>query len=435
MFSSQQPWSPRRFSAEMVDEVVRKFLLTLWNTYSFFTLYANIDRFDPTDTESPVEDRPLIDRWLVGELNTLIQDVTAGLEAYDATGTARRIQQFTDDLSNWYVRRSRRRFWKSESDADKLAAYHTLHEALVAVAKLLAPFTPFVAEELYQNLVRSVDGAAPESVHLCAWPVADEQAIDAGVSFDMAAARRVVEMGRAARNAAAVKTRQPLAEVVLALPDAEAQAVGRLRDVVLDELNVKDLRFVGGEEELVAYVVKPNLKVLGPKLGKRLGPLQAALRQADGAALVAAVRTDGAVVVVLADGDVSLVEDELLIEAGSPEGYQVEAENGRVVALKTAVDDALREEGLARELIHAVQLARKTADLRIEDTISLTLEVPEELRPPAERHRGAIMAETLASDFAVGEAAGEHRETARVDGHDVGIGLSVTGTIFTVTYG
>ena len=204
---------------------------------------------------------------------------------------------------------------------------------------------------------------------------------------------------------------------------------------MLDELNVKDLRFVGGEDELVAYVVKPNLKVLGPKLGKRLGPLQAALKEADAAALVAAVRADGAAVIALPDGEISLAEEELLIETGSPEGYQVESEGGRVVALKTDVDDALREEGLARELIHAVQLARKTADLRIEDTISLTLDVPEELRPPAERHRAAIMAETLASEFALGDAAGDHRETARVDGREVDIGLSVTGTIFTVTYG
>jgi isoleucyl-tRNA synthetase len=435
LFSSQQPWSPRRFSAEMVDEVVRKFLLTLWNTYSFFTLYANIDRFDLTTQESPVEERPLIDRWLVGELNKLVQDVTAGLEAYDATGTSRSIQQFVDDLSNWYVRRSRRRFWKSEGDADKLAAYHTLYEALVTVTKLLAPFTPFVAEELYQNLVRSVDASAPESVHLCTWPVADEGAIDAGESFDMAAARRVVEMGRAARNAAAVKTRQPLAEVVLALPESEAAAVERLREVVLDELNVKDLRFVDGEDELVAYVVKPNLKVLGPKLGKRLGPLQAALKEADAAALVAAVRSGGAAVVALPDGEVTLAEEELLIETGSPEGFQVEGEAGRVVALNTDVDDALREEGLARELIHAVQLARKAADLRIEDTISLTLAVPEELRSPAERHRGAIMAETLASEFALAAAAGDYTGTVRVDGREVGIGLSVTGTIFTVTYG
>ena len=175
--------------------------------------------------------------------------------------------------------------------------------------------------------------------------------------------------------------------------------------------------------------------MLGPKLGKRMGPLQAALREADGAVIVAAVRADGAVVIVLPDGEISLVEEELLIETGSPEGYQVESEAGRVVALKTDVDDALREEGLARELIHAVQLARKAADLRIEDTVSLTLDVPEQLRPPAERHRGAIMAETLASEFSLGSAAGDHVEQARVDGHEVGIGLSVTGTIFTVTYG
>jgi len=435
MFASQQPWSPRRFSADMVDEVVRKFLLTLWNTYSFFTVYANIDRFDPAAQDVPVAERPLLDRWLAGELGTLVDRVTEGLEQYDATGTCRAIQEFVDDLSNWYVRRSRRRFWKSESDADKLAAYHTLYEALVTVTKLLAPFTPFVAEELYQNLVRSVDTSAPESVHLCSWPLADEEAVDAGVAYDMAAARRVVEMGRAARNAAAVKTRQPLAEVVVALPEAEARAVERLRDVVLDELNVKDLRIASGEADLVAYVVKPNLKLLGPKLGKRLGPLQAALKDADAAALVAELRGSGSVTLALADGELRLVEEELLVETGSPDGYRVESEAGRIVALRTAVDGALREEGLARELIHAVQLARKAAGLRIEDTVALTLEVPEALLGPARRHQPAIMAETLASELAFDEPKGEHRETTRVDGHEVGIGLSVTGTIFTVTYG
>lgn len=435
MFSSQNPWSPRRFGAEMVDEVVRKFLLTLWNTYSFFTVYANIDRFDPMERDVPPAERPLLDRWLVGELNSLVARVTDGLEQYDATGTCRLIQEFVDDLSNWYVRRSRRRFWKSESDSDKISAYQTLYEALVTVTKLLAPFTPFVAEELYQNLVRSVDPAAPESVHLCSWPAADEAAIDAGVSFDMAAARRVVELGRAARNAAAVKTRQPLAEVVVALPEAERRAVEGLREVVLDELNVKDLRVVADEAEMVEYTVKPNLKVLGPKLGKRLGALQAALREADAAALVAEVRTEGSVTLALADGELRLDEGDLLIETGSPEGYRVEREGGRVVALRTAVDDALREEGVARELVHAVQLARKNADLRIEDTIALTLDVPAGLRPVAERFASVIKSETLASAFDLGEARGDHVEVARVEGHDVGVGLSVTGTIFTVTYG
>jgi len=435
MFASQNPWSPRRFSADMVDEVVRKFLLTVWNTYSFFTVYANIDRFDPTVEDVPLAERPLLDRWLIGELNTLVQTVTDGLEEYDATSTCRAIQQFVDDLSNWYVRRSRRRFWKSESDADKLAAYRTLYEALVTVVKLLAPFTPFIAEELYQNLVRSVGAEAPESVHLCAWPVADEEAIDAGVSFDMAAARRVVELGRAARNAAAVKTRQPLAEVVVALPEAEARAVEALRDVVLDELNVKDLRVVADEGELVAYTVKPNLKVLGPRLGKQIGALQTALKAADADALVAELKASGAVTIGLAEGELRLVAEELLVETGSPEGYQVESDAGRTVALATHVDDALRQEGVARELVHAVQLARKNADLRIEDTISLVLAVPDELRPLVEHYAATIKAETLASELVLGEDGGEHRETARVEGHDVGVGLTVTGTIFTVTYG
>ena len=415
--------------------MVRKFLLTLWNTYSFFTVYANIDRFDPTDRPVPLADRPLLDRWLASELSRLVQTVTDGLEDYDVTGTSRAIQQFVDDLSNWYVRRSRRRFWKSESDSDKLAAYHTLHEALVTVAKLMAPFAPFIAEELYQNLVRSVDAAAPESVHLCVWPEAVEGAIDDGLSFDMAVARRVVELGRAARNAAAVKTRQPLAEVVVALPEAERRAVDALREVVLDELNVKDLRVVGDEGEMVAYTVKPNLRVLGPRLGKQLGSLQAALREANGAALVAELKHSGALTLVIGGGEIRLVDEDLLIETGSPEGYQVESEAGRTVALKTVINEALREEGVARELVHAVQLARKNADLRIEDTIGLTLTVPDGLRSLLDRHESTIKAETLASELAFGEARGEHCETARIEGQEVGIGLSVTGTIFTTTYG
>ncbi len=435
MFATQNPWSPRRFSPEMVDEVVRKFLLTLWNTYSFFTVYANIDGFDPSERLVAVPDRPLLDRWLVGELNRLIATVTDGLEDYDATGTARAIQEFVDDLSNWYVRRSRRRFWKSESDSDKLAAYHTLYEALVAVTKLMAPFAPFIVEELYQNLVRSVDAAAPESVHLCAWPDVDAAAIDDQLSFDMAAARRVVELGRAARNAAGVRTRQPLAEVVVALPEVELRAVEALRDVVIDELNVKDLRIVGDAGDMVAYTVKPNLRVLGPRLGKQLGPLQAALREADGAALVAQLRQVGAVVVATATGEVALAGDEVLIETGSPEGYQVESDGVRTVALKTVIDETLREEGVAREVVHAIQLARKNADLRIEETISLALIAPEELQALLLRHRDTIKLETLASDLVFGEPRGEHRELARVDGQEIEIGLSATGTIFTVAYG
>ena len=256
-----------------------RFLLTLWNTYSFFTVYANIDRFDPTREPVPLAERPLLDRWLVGELNTLGRERhrrASRTTTPPAPHAPSRSSSTTSPTGTCGAAGGAS--GRASHDRDKLAAYHTLYECLVTLAKLLAPFTPFIAEELYQNLVRSVDAAAPESVHLCAWPVADEQAIDAGVSFDMAAARRVVEMGRAARNAAAVKTRQPLAEVVVALPDAERAAVEGLRDVVLDELNVKELRFVGDGGELVSYTVKPNLRLLGPKLGKQLGAVQAALQ-------------------------------------------------------------------------------------------------------------------------------------------------------------
>jgi len=424
LFASQNPWSPRRFGIEMVDEVVRKFILTLWNTYSFFTVYANIDGFDPRQPRVPLAERPLLDRWVIGELNRVVQVVTDGLEDYDATSTSRAIQQFVDDLSNWYVRRSRRRFWKSDSDTDKLAAYQTLHEALVTVAKLMAPFAPFVAEELYQNLVRSADGEAPESVHLCAWPAVEQAAMDAALAHDMDVARRVVELGRAARNAAAVKTRQPLAEVVVAVPDDERGALEALREVVVEELNVKDLRLAADQSEVVSYTVKPNLKLLGPRLGKQLGPLQAALRAADASALVAALREDGTVAVPT-DGEATLLSaDEVLIETSSPEGYQVEAEAGRTVALRTVIDDALREEGVARELVHAIQLARKNAALRIEDTVALTLRVPADLSALVERHRETIAAETLATELVVGDARGEHRETARIEGAEVEIGLS-----------
>jgi len=437
LFTTSSPWYPRRFSAEMVDEVVRKFLLTLWNTYSFFTVYANIDRFDPAGEPVPLAERPLLDRWLAGRLAGLVRRVGESLEDYDTTNSGRAIQDFVDDLSNWYVRRSRRRFWKSGSDRDKVAAYHTLYECLITLARLLAPYTPFVAEELYQNLVRSVDAGAPVSVHLCDWPAADVAAVDEGVEFDMDVARRAVELGRAARNAAAVKNRQPLAEVAVAAAAPARAALERLSDVVTDELNVKELRLVESADELQAWSLKPNLKVLGPRLGKQVGAVAAALKETDAAALVAALRDGGAAVpLTLAGGTVvELGADDVLVETVAPDGYRIESDAGLTVALRTVVDDALRDEGLVRELVHAVQLSRKNADLRIEDTISLALTVPDELQPLVERHAAYIKGETLASELELGDRPRDHRETTRVDGHEVVIGLSATGTIFTGTYG
>jgi isoleucyl-tRNA synthetase len=437
LFTAQSPWAPRRFGAEMVDEVIRRFLLTLWNTYSFFTVYANIDRFDPSTPPVPVTERPLLDRWALGELSRLVGAVTAGLEDYDVTNSGRAIQAFVDDLSNWYVRRSRRRFWKTAHDRDKLAAYQTLHECLVTVAKLLAPFTPFIAEEMYRNLVAEAGvGDAPESVHLCTWPVADETVRDDAVLRSMAVARRVVEMGRAARNAGAVKTRQPLAEVAVFIPDEDREALLALQDMVLDELNVKRLRMADSAEELFNLRVKPNLRVLGPRLGKRLPQVTAALAQADAAALVAQARADGSVVLRPDDGEpLELSLEDLLIETVDPDGYHVEQDGGWAVALRTAIDRELHDEGLVRELVHAVQLSRKNADLRIEDTIDLALALPAALRDLAERQAASIRSETLASALSLDGGEREHTETARVEGEEVVISITATGTIFTESYG
>ena len=439
MFASQQPWSPRRFSADMVDEVVRKFLLTLWNTYSFFTVYANIDRFDPTAQESPVEERPLLDRWLIGELNTLVQDATAGLEAYDATGTCRAIQQFVDDLSNWYVRRSRRRFWKSESDADKLAAYHTLYEALVTVTKLLAPFTPFVAEELYQNLVRSVPHRGrppPESVHLVrlagrrragsSTPASRSTWRRRGAWSRWAAPRATPRRSRRASRWPRWSWRCPRPRRAPSSGSATSSSTSSTSRTCASS---------AARRSSSPTSSSPTSRCSGPswasawarcrRRSKRRTRRRSSPPCAPTAPPSSPCRTARSVSPRTSSSS----------RPARPRATRWRARPAASSRSRREVDDALREEGLARELIHAVQLARKAADLRIEDTISLTLDVPEQLRPPAERHRGAIMAETLASALALGEAAGDHRETARVDGHEVGIGLSVTGTIFTVTYG
>ena len=442
LFASQQPWSPRRFSTDMVDEVVRKFLLTLWNTYSFFTLYANIDRFDPTAQESPVEERPLLDRWLVGELNTLVRDVTAGLEAYDATGTSRSIQQFVDDLSNWYVRRSRRRFWKSESDADKLAAYHTLYEALVTVTKLLAPFTPFVAEELYQNLVRAVDRArqprAPPPPRACtcapgrSWtsrpstPACRSTWRRRGAWSRWAAPRATPRRSRRASRWPRWSSPCPRPRPAPWSGSATSCSTSSTpRTCGWSAARTSSSRTWSSRTSRCSGPSWASVWARCRRRSRRRTRRRSSPPCAAKAPRSSSFRTASSVSWRRSSSS----------RPARPRASRWRPTRGRVVALKTEVDEALREEGLARELIHAVQLARKAADLRIEDTISLTLDVPEQLRPPAERHRGAIMAETLASAFALGEAAGDHRETARVDGHEVGIGLSVTGTIFTVTYG
>jgi isoleucyl-tRNA synthetase len=374
IYTSTGPGNTRRFSEEQVDEAVRKHLLTLWNTYSFFTTYARIDGFEPERDTVPPEERSLMDRWALSELQLTVKNVTERLDAYDVTAAGRALGEFVDELSNWYVRRSRRRFWKGEDDQDKKAAHSTLYECLVAVAKLSAPFTPFVAEEIFQNLVVNTDPEAPESVHLAGWPEHDEALVDRDLSERMHAARRVVALGRAARNAAAIKTRQPLREVVVVPSDDGErlrEGVESLREVVLEELNVKELRF-GAAEDVTSYDLKPNLGVVGPKYGKLVPGIRAALAEAPpefGARAAA-----GEPVTVSVEGDqVELAPEELLVEPREREGYTLSREGNLSVALRAELDAELVNEGLVRELVHRVQNLRREMGFEIEAQVDVEL--------------------------------------------------------------
>jgi isoleucyl-tRNA synthetase len=376
LYTATSPGNPRRFSIDQVDDAVRKHLLTLWNTYSFFVTYARIDGFDPKEDYVAPGERSLMDRWALSELQLTAKTVTERLDAYDVTAAGRSLGEFVDELSNWYVRRSRRRFWKGEDDLDKKAAHSTLYECLGAVAKLSAPFTPFIAEALYQNLVVNADAAASESVHLADWPEVNEALVDEKLSREMAAARRVVALGRAARNAAAIKTRQPLREVVVVPEAAEGapkfrEGVESLREIVLDELNVKELRF-GEAEDILAYDLKPNLSVVGPKYGKLVPGIRQALAEAPPE--VGERAAAGEEIPVSVDGrEVVLGSEELLVEPRERPGYALVREGELAIALNTELDEELIDEGLVRELVHGVQNLRRERGFEIEETISVTL--------------------------------------------------------------
>jgi isoleucyl-tRNA synthetase len=427
LFTSSSPWFPRRFGPENLDEVIRKFMLTLWNTYSFYTLYANIDGFDPAEHDAPVAERSLMDRWILSELHILVKKVTAELDDYDAFSGGRAIADFVDELSNWYVRRSRRRFWKSEADADKIAAYLTLNECLVTVAKLLAPFTPFLAEEMYQNLVAERDPAAPHSVHLIDWPAADEALIDQDLSFRMAVARQVVNLGRAARNASQIKTRQPVAASAVACRQKERAAVESLAGVVAEELNVKRIDFVESASELVSYVVKPNYRTLGPKFGKNMPAVAAAVaalpadetgdKLAAGKTIMVAVPTAIETAPVGPDGlmapavrEYEFGPDDFVVETHEREGFKVEREGHVAVGISTELTPVLLREGLARELVHHIQNTRKAAGFQIDDRIHLRVAGPAELAEMLQVHGDWVKKETLAVDLEVSGPAGAGAE-------------------------
>jgi isoleucyl-tRNA synthetase len=421
LFSATPPGNSRRFSNQLVEEAVRSFLLTLWNTYSFFVTYANIDGFDPSTTPELRSENEL-DRWVLSRLHTLIGEVTESMDGYDPTTASRRIQAFVDDLSNWYVRRSRRRFWKSENDVDKTSAYTTLYECLVTLTELLAPFTPFVAEEMYRNLVLSVDAQAPESVHLTTFPKPDAAKLDSVLAGATDLVIRAVSLGRAARSKAKLRVRQPLAKLVVATASAgDRSALERLSPHILEELNVKAVDFVAEASELVDYRVKGNPAELGPKHGQNMGKVMAEIAGADAQALTAQIRSREPIEV----GGFVLEPSDLQVELVDKDGYAAANEGGLTVAVTTEVTPDLALEGLARELVHRIQTMRRSAGFDIADRIVTHFQTGSATARVFEVHGAYIRQETLSERLVDGPAPeGAHIDAGKLDGADLTLGVT-----------
>ncbi|MGA9858574.1 MAG: isoleucine--tRNA ligase [Solirubrobacteraceae bacterium] len=408
-FTSKQPWDGYRFSLDTIGEAVRQFMLQLWNTYSFYVLYANAADIAP-GTEAP-EPAGELDRWALSRLQGTVEVVRGGLDEFDATAAGRAIQAFVDELSNWYVRRSRRRFWEGDADA-----FATLRHCLVTVAQLLAPFCPFIADEIYDNL----DGSEP-SVHLCDFPIAGQR--DAALEHDMDVARETVRLGLAARGQAKIKVRQPLRAAVIVATGSERAAIERLAEVVSDELNVRELRFVSAADELVEIEIKPNYRALGPRFGKQMPMVAAAVAGLDAGHVTAALRDGRPVSISLGGDEHPLGPDDLLVSMKPLEGYRVEHEGSHAVALEVEIDESLRVEGWARDIVRAVQNARQGAGLQITDRISLTLDGDEQLVAAARTHESYVAGETLATQVSYEALNGV--EPVTIDDRLLKIGVAV----------
>ncbi len=411
MFTATTPWTPRAFKIEGIDEAMKKFMGTLQNVYSFFVMYANLEQIDVLQDAPPVSERATIDRWILSRLHTLTDSVRDEMENYHLTNAPRAIEAFVDDLSNWYVRRSRDRFWGAEAGPDKHAAYATLYEVLVTVAKLAAPFVPFLADELYRNLVCSLDTKAPLSVHLAEYPVADAPLKDAQLEADMDFTREVISMGHAARNRSGIKTRQPLAEITLGgLSDAEKATVKRLAALIHDELNVKTIDFTESLDAFAQVTLKPNFKVLGPKYGKGVQAIAKAFAAADAVALKATLEATGSLQVEASGETYTLEPSEVDVQTQNREGFFVEADAKKFVALSTELTHELTLEGLAREFVNKIQNMRKDADFNVSDRIKLSLRDTSPLLDEAfQAHRDYILRETLTT--AVVDTPGENAFT------------------------
>jgi isoleucyl-tRNA synthetase len=395
----------KRVSVDIIADVASSFINTFWNTYAFFVMYARLDGFDPSH-EVDWRQRPEIDRWVLALLDDTVETVTGALDAYDAQTAGQAIERFVDQLSNWYIRRNRRRFWKAASGDDKQAAYLTLHECLDVIHRLMAPFVPFLAEEVHRNLVRGMNADAPASVHMRAWPEANVERLDRTLLAETDVVQRVVGLGRSARNASKIKVRQPLKRILVRVPNAAAQAaVRRHEEQILEELNVKAVELIPPDATLVSYRIKPNLPVVGKRYGKLIPAIREFLASADGAAIATAVAAGETQVFTIAGESVEFTPDALLVETASAEGFACAEEGGYLTGLDTQLDEDLLREGLARELVRSVQDARKQAGLEVSDRIVLMVDGGERVRDALAVYRDYLMSETLASRFAEPDAS------------------------------
>ena len=406
-YENSAPWLPNRFSDDAVQEGARKFMGTLWNTYAFYVLYANIDEFNPTAHKLDYAQLSVMDRWVFSRLNTMVRTVDECLGSYRVTEAAKALQSFVEELSNWYVRRSRSRFWAKGMEQDKVDAYLTLYTALVTTVKAAAPMVPFITESIYRNLVCSVDKNAPISVHLADFPTVNEAWIDTELEANMEIVLAVVTLGRAARNAANIKNRQPVAHMFV---KAERHLPAFFVEIIEDELNVKTVTFRDDMSDFLAYHVKPNFHVLGPKVGKQMGAVKKALTESDGAAVKNALAGGGSYTLTLPDGDVTVTAEDVEVTVSQQEGYNCQSYGGVTVALETTLTEELREEGFVREIISKVQTMRKECGLEVTDHIALDLSGNEKLAAIAQKNEALIREITLADRVSYEVPAGTRKE-------------------------
>jgi len=424
LYAGTVPGQNTRFFDDAATDAVREFLLKIWNVYSFFVTYANIDGWDPGAERPALSDRPDMDRWVLAELDATVRAVRQELDDYKSHMAVRHLLGFVDGLSNWYVRRSRSRFWAAEDSADKRAAFSTLYEVLVDLTKLAAPFIPFMTETLFQNLVRRNEATAPESVHLARFPEPDEARVDDALRATMERVRNTVALGQRVRNENKLKVRQPLAEaIVVVADDDERQAIDRFSSAIREELNVRELGFTQEPHKYVEFQLLPNFRVLGPKLGKQVPACKKALGEADGSALYAEMEENGKIVVDLPGGPVDLTPDEVEVRLSAREDFAAASGGGQVVVIDTRLDESLRREGLAREVINRIQRARKAMDLAYEARIEVAWAADGELARAIEEHSERIAGETLATGFSQAAGATSEHDT-EIEGTALGLAIS-----------